>query len=60
SLDATGSTIANDAFALDVRGVMQRIPSSWAESIDTSFAKPGDTPFRSSSATAYRYRPPAA
>lgn len=45
SLDAAGSMIANDNFALDVRGVMKRIPSSWAESVDTSFAKPGDTPF---------------
>jgi hypothetical protein len=45
SLDAAGSMIANDNFALDVRGVMQRMPSSWAKSIDTSFARPGDTPF---------------
>ena len=45
SLDAAGSMIANESFALDLRGVMQRIPGSWAESIDTSFAKPGDTPF---------------
>lgn len=45
SLDAVGGVIANDNFALDVRGAMQRIPASWAEAIDTSFAKPGDTPF---------------
>ena len=45
SLDAAGSMIANDDFALDVRGTMQRMPTSWAESIDSSFAKPGDTPF---------------
>jgi hypothetical protein len=45
SLDAAGSMIASDGFALDVRGVMQHMPSSWAKSIDTSFTKPGDTPF---------------
>jgi hypothetical protein len=45
SLDANGSMIANDNFALDVRGTMQRMPTAWAESIDSSFARPGDTPF---------------
>jgi len=45
SLDAAGSMIANGNFALDVRGTMQRMPTAWADSIDTSFAKPGDTPF---------------
>ena len=45
SLDAVGSVIANGNFALDVHGVMQRMPSSWADSIDSSFQKPGDTPF---------------
>ena len=45
SLTATGSMIANDNFALDLRGAMQRVPKRWSDAIDASYAKPGDTPF---------------
>ncbi len=45
SLSAAGSMRASDTFALDLTGAMQHVPSLWAKSIDSSFAKPGDTPF---------------
>ncbi len=45
SLTAAGNMRASDTSALNVTGAMQHVPSLWAKSIDSSFAKPGDTPF---------------
>ena len=45
SLTANGSLLAADHFAVDFAGEIQRMPSNWAAAVDTSFAKPGDTPF---------------
>ncbi len=45
SLIATGSMRSADDFALNLAGAIQRAPHWWAESVDASFGKPGDTPF---------------
>ena len=45
SLTASGNLLAGDAFAINLAGNLQHVPLRWAAAIDTSFAKPGDTPF---------------
>jgi hypothetical protein len=45
SLTAAGSLLLADTIALDLRGSFQRVPAAWSDAIDSSFAKPGETPF---------------
>ncbi len=45
SLTATASLRVGDTFLFDIAGAMQRIPDAWTRHVDSSFAKPGDTPF---------------
>lgn len=45
SLTAVGSMRTGDAFSLDLAGAIEHAPRWWAESVDSSFGKPGDTPF---------------
>jgi len=55
SLVATGHVLASDTLDLDLRGNLQSVPVRWSSLSDSSFARPGDTPF----AVVLVHRPPA-
>lgn len=55
SLVAAGHVLLSDAIDLDLRGSFQRVPARWSSLSDSSFARPGETPF----AVTLAHKPPA-
>lgn len=45
SMQLSGHLLTSDAIDIDLHGALQRIPARWSAMLDSSFGKPGDTPF---------------
>lgn len=44
SLQIAGNVLASDRIAIDLRGSLHTMPAMWAKALDSSFARPGNTP----------------